>query len=89
MIERKGSGRRVGGNCKPNSKRLHHKPKCALYTTVATLTRTGHAGLNKLRFTGRIRGKALKAGHYRAVFATTDSAGVSQPTAISFTVVSP
>ena len=74
-IERKGSGRRVRSTCKPNSKRLHHKPKCTLYTTVATLTRSGHAGLNKLAFSGRIRGKALKPGHYRAVFATTDSAG--------------
>jgi hypothetical protein len=62
-------------------------PKCTFYTTVATLTRTGHAGANKLAFTGRVRGRALKPGRYRAVFAATDASGTSQPQSVSFRVV--
>jgi hypothetical protein len=44
-------------------------------------------GPNKLKFTGRIAGKALKPGHYRAVFVAVDSAGASRPKTLSFTIV--
>ncbi len=88
-IQRTGSGRRVGHTCRVSSKRRHHKPKCTLYTTVRTLTRVGHVGLNKLPFTGRIAGKALKPGHYRALVSATDAAGVSKAQAIGFTIVAP
>jgi hypothetical protein len=35
----------------------------------------GGAGLNKLRFRGRIRGRALRAGRYRLIATPVDSAG--------------
>ena len=53
------------------------KPRCA--RTVATLTRSALAGLNKLPFSGRIRGRPLKPGDYRAVFAATSAGGSSGP----------
>jgi hypothetical protein len=83
-IQRKSSGRRVHGVCKP---RRRTGPRCTRYTTLATLTRSAHAGTNKLPFSGRIRRTALPPGRYRAVFVATDAAGSSKPQALRFRVV--
>ncbi len=45
------------------------------YVTVATLTRAGNAGPNRLRFSGRIGRSKLRPGAYRARFTATDPAG--------------
>ena len=87
QIQRKGSGRLVHHACVPASKTTRRKPKCPLYTTAATLARTGHAGLNKLAFTGRIGRKALKPGDYQAVFTATHPAGSSTAQAIAFVLL--
>jgi hypothetical protein len=55
--------------------------------TIATLTRSAHPGLNKVAFSGRIRGKALTPGRYQATFKAEDSAGVSPAQMLSFTIV--
>lgn len=78
----------MGHACKPSRKSLSHKPRCTLYTTVATFTRTGHVADNQLAFTGRIGGKALKPGDYLAVFTASEAAGRSKAQAIAFAVVS-
>jgi hypothetical protein len=57
--------------------------------TVARLTRRAHAGLNSLPFSGRIRGRALKPGDYRAVFTATSASGSSSPKTLRFMVVGP
>jgi hypothetical protein len=44
------------------------------YRTVGTLRRSGIAGLNRTRFTGRIGRRALRPGRYRAVITATDAA---------------
>jgi DNA-binding beta-propeller fold protein YncE len=54
---------------------------------VATLTRSAQPGLNRVPFSGRIRGHALRPGRYRAVFVASDSAGSSSPRALSFKIV--
>jgi hypothetical protein len=59
--------------------------RCA--RTVARLTRSAHAGLNKLPFSGRIRGRPLKPRDYRAVFAATSAGGNSDPTSLHFRIV--
>jgi hypothetical protein len=59
--------------------------RCA--RTVARLTRSAHAGFNKLPFSGRIRGEPLKPGDYRAVFAATCAGGTSAPEALRFRIV--
>jgi hypothetical protein len=51
------------------------------------LTRSAHPGFNKLPFSGRIRGKPLKPGDYRAVFAATSAGGNSAPNALRFRIV--
>jgi hypothetical protein len=71
LIGRRGSGRRVGKTCRKATRTLIRRPACARYATVATLRRSAVAGRNALPFSGRIMGKALPAGSYRAVFSAT------------------
>jgi hypothetical protein len=86
-IQIRGRGRRVGRNCRPETRRLRHKPRCTRTITIATLTRTAHTRLNKIAFSGRIRGKALKPGRYQAAFTAIDSAGASPTKTLGFTIV--
>ncbi len=86
-IQRQAPGRRVGRSCRANSRRLRHKPRCTRTITIATLTRSAHAGLNKVPFSGRISGKALAPGSYRAAFTAVGSAGASPGKTLSFTIV--
>jgi hypothetical protein len=86
-ITTKAPGRRVGHSCRPDSRRLRHHPRCTRTIKLATLTRTAHAGKNKIAFSGRIRGKALKPRRYQAIFTAIDKAGTSKPKTLSFTIV--
>ena len=55
---------------------------------LATLTRSAAAGANRLRFAGRIGGKALKRGRYAMTLAATDAAGNrSAPQRVRFRVL--
>jgi hypothetical protein len=45
------------------------------WRAVGSLTRPGQAGRNRIRFGGRLRGRALRPGRYRAVLRATDAAG--------------
>jgi hypothetical protein len=55
---------------------------------VGKLIRTGNAGRNSIRFSGRLGRKALKPGSYRAVITATDAAGNrSAPKTTRFRVV--
>jgi hypothetical protein len=85
-IETTTVGRRDHGACKPPSPKLRGGPLCIRGVTIGTLTRTGHAGLNKVAFGGRIGTKALNPGHYRAVFRALDAAGASAPRSLAFTI---
>ncbi len=63
------------------------KPACVHTSLAMTLGRRALYGLNKLPFTGRVRGKALRPGAYRATFTAESLAGASSPATISFRVV--
>jgi hypothetical protein len=49
------------------------------YVGVGTLRRSGAKGANSIRFTGRIRTRALRPGRYRALISATDAAGNRSP----------
>jgi hypothetical protein len=80
-------GRRVGRTCRGASRTLRSKPRCTRTITIAVLTRSAHAGLNKVAFSGRIRGRALKPARYQAAFTAIDRAGGGPPSTLGFTVV--
>jgi hypothetical protein len=62
-------GRRSGGRCRAATPKLRAHAPCTRALKVVTLTRTAHSGLNRVAFSGRIRGRALAPGKYEAVFA--------------------
>ncbi len=81
-------GRRVGKRCRKLSRRNRNKRRCHRFAPRGTLTRTGAAGANSIRFTGRIGRRALKPGSYRVKIKATDAAGnVAFPVALTFRVV--
>jgi lysophospholipase L1-like esterase len=86
-IERPSPCRRAGQSRRQPAKRLRHKSRCTRTILIATLSEQGHTGLNKIAFSGRVRGRALKPGHYLAVFAATDRAGASKAQTLHFTIV--
>jgi hypothetical protein len=53
--------------------------KCVRYRTIGRFKHADGAGLNRFRFTGRIGGKALRAGHYRLTSRPVNSAGKAGP----------
>ena len=61
-----GIGRNVGGRCVAPNRRNERRPRCTL--TRGSLTFTGHAGLNTVRFKGWLaRTKKLAPGKYTLV----------------------
>ncbi|HYI81500.1 MAG TPA: hypothetical protein VEW67_11625 [Thermoleophilaceae bacterium] len=68
-------------------KRKRKRGRCVRWRTMkGGLTKPGVEGANQIRFNGRLRGRALKAGGYRLVVAPTDGAanrGAAVRTAIA------
>ncbi len=88
VISQRRSGRRKGIRCVAPRRSLRKKAKCTRFIRKATLTRVSHQGVNRVAFSGRIRGKALSPGSYSATITATDPAkNTSGPKTISFTIV--
>lgn len=86
-IQTRVRGRRAGRGCVRPSRKLRQKARCTRVVTIATLTRAGHLGSNRVPFTGRLRERALTSGHYQARFTAIDAIGASRPRTLTFTVV--
>jgi PKD domain-containing protein len=74
-IERAMPGRKVGRSCRKPSAKLRSKKACTRYVRMGSLAAAGTQGPNSLAFTGKLRGKPLKPGRYRARIGATDAAG--------------
>jgi 6-phosphogluconolactonase (cycloisomerase 2 family) len=75
-IERKIVGRRVDGHCKPKSRKNLGRPRCVAYRSAGpALEANGAAGGNTIVFNGRLKGRPLAPGTYRAALIATDAAG--------------
>ena len=74
-IERIRRGRRVGRRCVRPRRRLRNRRRCNRYRHAGTLVRESRPGLNRVRFTGRVGRRALKAGRYRLVMRAIDAGG--------------
>jgi hypothetical protein len=75
----------TSAKCRPSPPGRRPNLRCS--RTVATLTRSAHGGLNRLPFSGRIRGGPLNPGAYRAVFGATNAGGSATPQALLFRIV--
>jgi hypothetical protein len=83
-------GRRVGRRCRRATRRLRNRRRCTRYVTVRpSLTAQVKAGVNRVRFTGRLtRRRSLRPGRHRLTILVTDAAGNrSAPRNITFTLL--
>ncbi len=79
-VERPLPGRRVRGRCVAPKRSNARSRKCTRYVALrSSFTHTGKAGTNKLKFTGRLRGRKLAPGRYRLRGQATDPAGNKSP----------
>lgn len=88
-VQRRTTGRRSGRSCVKATQRLRHHRSCTRYVAIkGSFTRKRTAkGSDKLRFTGRLAGRTLNAGHYRLNLVATDPAKNHSKTATAtFTV---
>jgi hypothetical protein len=75
-VERAKTGRRVGRRCVKTTRRNRSRRKCTRYVRVrGSFVHQGAAGLNRFRFSGRLRNRRLPVGRYRLVAVATDVAG--------------
>ena len=83
------AGRTVDGRCVARTRRNAHKPRCTRSVIGGTLAFSAHAGVNKVRFDGRLpRHHKLRPGTYTLVIVATDTAGRrSAPARLSFTIL--
>lgn len=89
-LERKKVGRLVGKKCKPVTKGNQGKKKCALFKLLGNRSQKATAGPNRLKWDGRLKGKPLPPGAYRATVVATDSAGGrSAAKTVGFRILSP
>lgn len=90
-VERRTTGRRVGGRCVKRTSRNRARRHCSRYVRLAgSLTSAGAAGANRVRFTGRLRSRKLPAARYRLRATAIDVAGNrSQPSRAAFRILRP
>jgi sugar lactone lactonase YvrE len=88
-IQRGLDGRRKGRRCVAPGRARKRARRCTRWRTVTTLRRAGMAGPNSIRFSGKVRGRPLKAGRYRGLGRATDRVGNrSRPWSARFRAVS-
>jgi hypothetical protein len=81
-VERAAKGRRVRGRCRPATPRNRRARPCRRFARVrGSFSHAGATGANSFRFTGRLRGRKLRAGRHRLVARAVDAAGNASPVA--------
>jgi hypothetical protein len=88
-VARREAGRRVGERCVRATRRLRRRRACVRYVSVGGIARTHlRAGAGSLHFDGRVGGRGLAAGRYRAKIVAVDRRRHrSRPRTTAFTVV--
>jgi hypothetical protein len=87
-IERGLAGRRKGRRCVAPAKARKRAKRCTRWRPVTVLRKQGKAGPNSVRFAGKVRGRSLRVGRYRALATATDAVGnSSRPRTAGFSAV--
>jgi 6-phosphogluconolactonase (cycloisomerase 2 family) len=87
-IEQKKIGRLVGKKCKPRTSKNAGRKKCPIFKRVGSRSQAAKAGADKLKWNGKLKGKPLSPGPYRATAVATDSAGGrSEPQTVGFRIL--
>jgi len=82
-------GRRSGRSCLPATQARRRLPRCTRYSIVGLLSRYNRlVGPGAVAFSGRLRGRALPLGRYRATYTASDASGNrSSPRRLFFRIV--
>jgi hypothetical protein len=87
-IERARAGRRGGGRCVAPAKARRGAKRCTRWHELVALRARGKPGPNSVHFSGRVRGRGLPVGRYRALATATDRVGNrSRPRTAGFSAV--
>jgi streptogramin lyase len=86
-ISRSQPGRRKGRRCVAPGAAPKGAAGCKRFVAVGKVSWSGEAGADKLPFSGKVGGKALTPGAYRAAVVAKDAAGTSAATNVAFTIV--
>ena len=79
-------GRLVDSVCRKPSARNRRKPRCTLEAPLGQFTHTDVAGANTFIFTGRLGGRALRAGTYQLKGVPTNANGAGAAVVETFTI---
>jgi hypothetical protein len=69
------SGRKLGRRCVAPKRSNRRNQRCHRFVKVGGFAHSGVAGTNRLRFSGRVKRRALKRGRYRLLAVAVDAAG--------------
>lgn len=87
-VAREVPGRRLGSRCVAPGKAKPGARKCPRFVRKGELGLKGAAGPNRIAFSGRLGGRALGPGRYRASLLARDEAGnTSSPSFAGFVIV--
>ena len=79
-IERKRAGRTVGKKCSKPTRANRGNKRCTRSVRIGAFAQQATASRNRKRFRGRIAGRRLSPGRYRATLIATDATGnASEP----------
>jgi CSLREA domain-containing protein len=83
------SGRSVGGKCVAKNRHNARRPRCKLTVLAGALRLTGHAGVDHVKFQGRLSPTSkLKPGAYALFVSARNAAGTGTPAGpLRFTIV--
>jgi hypothetical protein len=80
-------GRMVRGRCVAPTSNNRGRPVCTRTVTRGALSFSGHSGLNKVVFQGRLSpSKTLKPGRYKLIITATDATGQLATARLTFTI---
>ena len=82
------AGKGAGGRCVKATRANRKSPPCVRFVKAANLAAQAQAGNQSTPFSGRVRGRALKPGRYRARIVAVDAAAqASESRTVSFRIV--
>jgi hypothetical protein len=86
-LQRPLAGRVHGKSCVAVTRTNQRARKCTRWVTFALLgVRSARAGANQLKFAGRVKGRLLGVGSYRAIVVAVNAAGWSKTRSAGFKV---
>jgi hypothetical protein len=79
-------GRKRAGKCGKPTRRNRHGKRCSYYTGAGSFKHVDAAGAIRFRFTGRVKGRALRPGAYRLKAVPHNAAGAGRAAYAKFRV---